>query len=124
MLATPDRFRLPIIEIEAQAPDAMAAAGLAKAAITGLSDYLDSKAATEKVQDAERLRVTGLGSPQAREVVRGPRLMFAIAAALFVFGAGCDPGLLGVIAQSTAGRRVSRGSRSEASSVRVPTRLA
>lgn len=89
VLATPDGDRLPIIEIEAQAPDAARAAKLADAAVTGLRDYLDSKAATEEVPDAQRLRVSGLGIPQARQVVRGPRLLFAIAAALFVFGAGC-----------------------------------
>jgi hypothetical protein len=89
VLATPDGDRLPIIEIEAQAPDAARAAKLADAAVTGLRDYLDSKAATEEVPDAERLRVDGLGTPQARMAVRGPRLIFAILAAIFVFGLGC-----------------------------------
>ena len=89
VLATPDGDRLPIIEIEAQAPDAARAAKLADAAVAGLRDYLDSKAATEEVPDAERLRVSGLGNPQAHQAARGPRLLFAIAAALFVFGAGC-----------------------------------
>ena len=70
-------------------PTPRGAAKLADAAVAGLRDYLDSKAATEEVPDAQRLRVSGLGIPQARQVVRGPRLLFAIAAALFVFGAGC-----------------------------------
>jgi hypothetical protein len=95
--ATPDGNRLPIIEVEAQAPDAAAAARLAEASITGLRDYLDSKAAAESVSDAERLRVSGLGTPQAREVARGPRTVFALAAVLFVFIAGCGA-LLGALA--------------------------
>ena len=63
--------QLPIIEIEAQAADAAAAARLAGAAVSGLRDYLNSKAALQRVSNAERLRVDGLGAPQARDVSRG-----------------------------------------------------
>jgi hypothetical protein len=80
---------LPIIEITAQAPDAAHANKLATAAVTGLGAYLDSKAAVEQVNDAQRLRVTGLGVPQVRTEVRGPRRVLAFAAALFVFLLGC-----------------------------------
>jgi hypothetical protein len=80
---------LPMIEIETQAPDAARAGRLAGAAITGLEAYLDSKAATERVPDARRLSVTGLGAPQAGTEVRGPRPLIALAVALFVFLAGC-----------------------------------
>jgi hypothetical protein len=80
---------LPIIEIEAQAPDAARAAKLANAAVEGFRDYLDSKAATEEVPDAERLRVSGLGAAQAGEVVHGPSPVIALVVALFVFGLGC-----------------------------------
>jgi hypothetical protein len=80
---------LPMIEIEAQAPDAAQAGRLAGAAVTGLGAYLDSKAATEKVPDARRLSVAGLGAPQASTVVRGPRRLVALAVALFIFVAGC-----------------------------------
>lgn len=80
---------LPIIQIEAQAADASRAARLAAAAVTGLRDYLNSKAALQRVPDAKRLRVDGLGAPEARDVTRGPRRLFALIAALFVFVAGC-----------------------------------
>jgi hypothetical protein len=81
--------QLPIIEIEAQAPDASRAARLADAAVSGLRDYLDSQAALEKVPDARRLRVTGLGAAQAQTSVRGPRLLKTVVAAILLFGAGC-----------------------------------
>jgi hypothetical protein len=80
---------LPIIEIEVQAADAASAARLAGAAVSGLRDYLNSKAALQKVPNAQRLQVDGLGAPQARAVARGPRRLFAVIAALFVFAAGC-----------------------------------
>jgi hypothetical protein len=80
---------LPIIELQAQAGDAAQAAKLAAAAVTGLRDYLNTKAAQQRVPDAKRLRVDGLGAPQARDVTRGPRRLFAFIAALLVAIAGC-----------------------------------
>lgn len=89
VLSSQDGERLPIIEIEAQAPNAARATELATAAITGLRGYLDTRAASEKVADAKRLQVSALGAPQARDVVRGPSLLIAIIAGLFIFAAGC-----------------------------------
>ena len=89
VLSTPTGDHLPIIELESQAPDAARAAKLADAAVTGLRDYLDSKAATEQVPDANRLIVSGLGASQAADVVRGDRRLLAVAAALFLFFGGC-----------------------------------
>jgi hypothetical protein len=86
---------LPIIEIEAEAPDAGAAARLAEAAVAALRANLDSKAAAEKVSDARRLQVTGLGRPEAGEATRGPRRLVALGAALFVFLSGCAAILVG-----------------------------
>jgi hypothetical protein len=80
---------LPIIQIQAQAGDAAQAARLAAAAVTGLRDYLNSKAAQQRVPDAKRLQVGGLGPPQARDVTRGPRRLYAMIAALFMLVAGC-----------------------------------
>jgi hypothetical protein len=80
---------LPIVALEAQAPDTRGAMKLAHATVTGLRDYLDSKAAVEQVSDARRLRVSGLGSPQVREAVRGPNHLLALVAAVFVFLGGC-----------------------------------
>lgn len=89
VLAAPDGERLPIIEVNVQAPNAVQAGKLAEASVTGLRDYLDSKAATEEVEDAQRLRVSGLGSPQAQSVVKGDRRLLAIVGGLFLFLVGC-----------------------------------
>jgi hypothetical protein len=94
-----DGAQLPIIEVEAQAVDAAAAAKLASAAVEGLRDYLDSKAATQRVPDAQRLQVSGLGVPQAETALRGPRAVFALFAAILVFGIGaaCILGFFAVV---------------------------
>ena len=84
-----DGAQLPIIEIAAQAPDTAGATKLANAAVSGLSDYLDSRAALEQVADGRRLRVSGLGTAQATVAVRGVGRLIALAAAIFVFLAGC-----------------------------------
>jgi hypothetical protein len=96
---------LPIIEIQAQAGDAEQAAALAAAAVNGLRDYLDTKAAQQRVPGAKRLQVNGLGPPQARDVTRGPRRIYALIAALVVALAGC-----GVI---VAGSRLADAWRDE-----------
>lgn len=89
LVTNPTGDPLPIIEIETQAADAPRAARLAVAAVSGLRAYLDSKAAVESVPDARRLRVTGLGAPQARMEVRGPKRVVALAGAIFIFLLGC-----------------------------------
>jgi hypothetical protein len=94
VLTTSGGDSLPIIQVDAQGPDAMAAQHLANAAVEGLREYLDSKAAIDRVPDAQRLRVSGLGVAQSRLAVRGPRLAYVIAAAIFVFGFACAAILL------------------------------
>jgi len=89
--------QLPIIEISAQAPDRVAAARLGGAAVEGLRDYLDSRAARERIADVDRLQVTGLGAPQAVVEARGPSPLFAIVVAIGVFLLGCA-GLISVLA--------------------------
>lgn len=81
--------QMPIIELDAQGPDRAAAARLATAALEGLRDYLDSKAALQQVPNAARLQVTGLGAPQATAQVKGPSKAIAVVVVLFVFGLGC-----------------------------------
>jgi hypothetical protein len=76
---------LPIIDIEAQAPNAEQAARLADSATTGLRDYLKSTAAAQNVPNARQVVVSTLGAAQAADVVRGPRRLFAIIAMLFTF---------------------------------------
>src|SRR4051794_34381300 len=80
---------LPIIQIQAQAADARQAARLAAAAVSGLRDYLNTKAAQQRVPGAKRLQVTGLGAPQAADVTRGPRRLIALIAVLVVALGGC-----------------------------------
>jgi hypothetical protein len=85
----PDGSQLPIISIEAQAPDPSGATRLANAAVAGLRDYLGSVAASEGVPEARRLRVTSLGAPVAVAVVQAPGLMLGVAAFVVVFLLGC-----------------------------------
>ncbi len=80
---------LPIVSIDAQAPDAQRAARLANAATTGLRDYLRSVAAAQNVPNARQLVISTLGAAQSADVVRGPRRLFALLAAVFTFGLAC-----------------------------------
>lgn len=91
-----DGEQLPIIEIETQAPNAARATALANATVTGLTDYLDKRAAAdEEVDPGRRLRVSGLGTAQADVSTRGPGRVVALGAAIFVFLAGCAAILIG-----------------------------
>jgi hypothetical protein len=84
-----DGAYLPIIEINTQAPTAAQAQRLATAAVDGLREFLDSKAVSQAIPDTNRLRISGLSAAQARDVTRGPRMIFSIVAMIFVFGLGC-----------------------------------
>lgn len=124
VLMTPDGERMPIIEIEAQAPSTDGARMLANASIAGLSDYLNSKAAQDHVADARRLRVSGLGVAQARMAPRGPRLAYGLAAAIFLFLAGCTAMLGGsrlIHAFRAAGRDDARRAAEADTDERWPT---
>ena len=109
LIVNPDGDALPLIEIEAQAPDAVGAAQLASAAVAGLDDYLDSKAAAEQVSDARRLSVTGLGASQVRQEVRGPGLLIGFGVAALVFVAGC----VAIVVVFSLARRWRASSESE-----------
>lgn len=89
--------QLPIIEIDAQAPDRAAAVRLADSAITGLRAYLDSTAALERISPADRLQLNGLGAPQATTEVRGASPVIALVVSIVVLGLGCA-GILAVLA--------------------------
>lgn len=86
---------LPIIQVNTQAPDAASAEKLANATVSGLTKYLDSKAAQEAIPGAKRLRVTGLGAATASDETRGPSLTMSVATTLILFILGCAI-LLGV----------------------------
>ena len=108
-----DGVPLPMIELEAQAPDPASRPTGERGGHRPRS-YLDSKAATEDYRRASA-RVTGLGEPQVREAVRGPRHLVALGAALFVFLCGCAAILIvPAIARRLAcggGRRMPRRPR-------------
>jgi hypothetical protein len=87
--------QLPMIDVETQAVDAKRAVALAEAAVAGLNEYLDSKASADKVPDARRLRVQALGAPQGRDVTKGPGMLLAAVATVFVFALFC--GMLALI---------------------------
>jgi hypothetical protein len=92
-------IELPIIEADAQAPTGAGAAKLANAAVAGLQDYVNSKAALQRIPDANRLQVSSLGSPQAITAQRGPSNLLAMLAFIFVliFGCGCILGVLALV---------------------------
>jgi hypothetical protein len=89
LAVTSDLSELPIIRVQTQAPDVRQAIALANAAVTSVSEYLDSKAVAETIPDARRLRVRALGTAQGHEALRGPGRVLGLAAAIFVFLAGC-----------------------------------
>jgi capsular polysaccharide biosynthesis protein len=116
VLMNSDLVELPIIRVEAQAPDPARATTLANAAVGALSDYLDSKAAAEQVSDGRRLRVRGLGAAQASVAARGPGRMVALAAAIFIFVLGCAA-IVGVTALARAWRKEAAVERSGSGAV-------
>jgi hypothetical protein len=85
----PDGTPLPVIDIQAQAPQPSDAAKLAKAAVSGLNDYLNTKAAGEDVPDARRLQVIGFGAPEVNEQTLGSPKVIAVAVTIVVFLLGC-----------------------------------
>lgn len=80
---------LPIIEVDTQAPTAAGAERLANASISGLTAYLNSKAALEKIPDADRLDVTGMGAPEATLQAHGPSNTMVLLVFLLLFVTGC-----------------------------------
>ena len=108
-----DGAQLPIIEVEAQAPDRAGAGRLGAAAVAGLRDYLDSTASEQQIADAQRLRLTGLGAPIATTEVRGPAAAIAILIVLVVFLLGCAV-LVGMLALVRSWRAASAREQLEA----------
>jgi hypothetical protein len=80
---------LPILTLRTQAPDAAVARRLADEAIAALIEHLRSVAGVEGVPDARRLVVKQLGPARSAVTTRGPRRLYALVLAIFVFGLGC-----------------------------------
>ena len=97
---------LPIIEVDAQAPNSAAASRLANSAVTGLRAYLDSTAALQRIAEANRLQLIGLGSPQASSEVRGSSRAIGVVVAILVFVLGCGV-ILGAVALARGWRAAS-----------------
>jgi hypothetical protein len=80
---------LPIIEINAYAPDRDKAARLASAAVAGLQSFVSSKAADDRIPNADRLSILSLGVSQATTQTNGPSPLMGFVVALGVFLLGC-----------------------------------
>jgi hypothetical protein len=89
VVLTSDMAELPIIRVQTQGPDVSKAVRLANAAVNGLSDYLNTKAADDSVDAARRLQVRPLGTAQGLESERGPASMMALVVVFIVFLGGC-----------------------------------
>ena len=80
---------LPIIEIDAYAPDRDQAVRLASAAVAGVQAFVSSKAADQRIPNADRLSIVSLGVSQATSQTRGPSPLMGIVVALGVLLLGC-----------------------------------
>jgi hypothetical protein len=95
VLTTSTGVELPIIEVDTQAPTRAQAAKLASGAVAGLGAYLNTKAALEKVTDADRLQVSGMGLPQSSVQAQGTSPVVVVLIFVFVLLAGCGA-ILGI----------------------------
>jgi hypothetical protein len=80
---------LPIITINARAPEARTAARISSAAVTELQNHLATVETASKLPDARRLVVDPLGPARSATTQRGPRRLLALIAGLFVLGLWC-----------------------------------
>jgi hypothetical protein len=94
---------LPIIVINAEAPDALGAARLADATFYALREYLADAQTQQRIPRDRRPVISPLGRAASAEVIRGPRRLYALLAALLVLGLAC--------AVIVGGNRIARGWR-------------
>jgi hypothetical protein len=80
---------LPIIEIDAYAPNRDEAARLASAAVAGLQSFVNSKAADDRIPSADRLSIMSLGVSRATTQTRGASPIIGFVVALAVLFLGC-----------------------------------
>jgi hypothetical protein len=93
LIASADHYKLqiqvdptvPILRIYAQAPSAGAALRLASASVTGLGEYLDQLATTQKVNPGTQLRLEQLGVPHGGVVNRGVATQIVLLTFVTVF---------------------------------------
>ena len=80
---------LPLITINAQAPDARRAAALANAAVSALQSYIESVAAAQNIPTSHRPVVTSLGPAQGINSAQGPLAIYGVLAMIVLFGLSC-----------------------------------
>jgi hypothetical protein len=80
---------LPIIEIDAYAPDRDKAVRLASAAVAGLQSFVNSKAANDRIPSADRLSIMSLGVSRATTQTRGASPIIGVVVTLAVLLLGC-----------------------------------
>ena len=91
---------LPIIDVDAQASTAAAAARMSTAAVEELGAYLNDVASRENVSGARRLVVRPLGQARSATAARGPGRTFALIAAVGFLVVWCA----GIVIGSAMGR--------------------
>ncbi len=80
---------LPIIAVDAQAPDQRTARAIVDAAFVAVSDELVRLGSAQRLPPDRRLVVTRLGTARSATVVRGPRRLYGPVAAAVVFTLLC-----------------------------------
>jgi hypothetical protein len=80
---------LPIIQLQAEAPNAEQAARLANASVVALGSYLRSVATAQNIPPRKQIVVSGMGSAQASEVTHGPRKLIGLVVAIVIFSVFC-----------------------------------
>lgn len=106
---------LPLITIQTQAPTPQQAGRMATASVRSLRGYLDTVAAQQQIPASKRPVVNELGTPVIGLASRGPRRLYGLVAALFVFLLACT-----MIVVSVGLRRRWQESRVSESTRAVP----
>jgi hypothetical protein len=92
---------VPIVTVNAQAPDKETAGRLAAATVSRLERYLESVAAANRVPDVRQLVMRPLGEPTAVTARRGPARSQGVMVFILLFALWCA-GVLGISAVSKA----------------------
>lgn len=102
LLKSTDQYRLeiqanptvPLLTINAQAPTADASQELANAAVSGLGDYLDELAASEKTPSDLQVKLRQLGTAKGEVINRGVRFQVILIVFCLVFALSCAATIL------------------------------
>jgi hypothetical protein len=97
---------VPFLDIDAQAPTAIAASQLANGAVDGLEDYLRTVAASQRTPSTMHVEVRQFGRAQGRVITQGIQWQVAVLAFCIAFAAAS--------AAAVAIGRIRRGWRLEA----------